>query len=642
MMNSIDLAAIDRSDMTLAKLLKNNAARYGSKKTALRVKALGIWQETSWQEYYEKVVEFSLGLSALGIRKGETVAIIGHNRPSSLYAIIGAQVAGGVPLCIHHESTSAEVAEYIVSFNIKYLFAEDQEQVDKTLENPATADLLKKIIYCNQRGMSEYSDKQLVSLDDALSSGKELHLREPMFFDKMLSAGSAKDNSLICITSGSSGKPRGTVFSQRNILSTAISLTAGAGMREGQEVVSFLPLSLIGELMISLASAILVGFRVNFPEKPETVMEDLREIGPHLIFAPPEIWGGIASSVQIRIMETTPFKRFMYRTFITMGEAVADQTLSGKAASFASKMMYGIAYTLLIRAVRDRLGLSRIQSAITSGSPLGKDVFRFFHSIGVNLKQVYGLAEMSGAATMHLDNNIRVESVGVPLKGVEVSISTEGEILLKGAGLASSYYGNEGKETGISKAGWLHTGDAGRIDTDGHLIVTDRCDSIITLANGNRVAPQLIESSIRFSPYIKEVIVTGRGESFLSALICISGKVVGKWAGDNKLGYNSYSDLASKAEVYTLIGKELQRVNSELPPDSRIKRFTIIYKDLDPDDGEITRNGKVRRAVVESRFNDVIKGLYSGSDSMNIDKTIELGDNKSARVQSTILFKNLD
>lgn len=640
-MNSIDLAAIDRSDMTLAKLLKDNAGRYGSKKTALRIKALGIWQETSWQEYYEKVAEFSLGLSALGIAKGDTVAIIGHNRPSSLYAIIGAQVAGGVPLCIHHESTSAEVAEYIAGFNIKFLLAEDQEQVDKILEAPATADLLKKIIYCNQRGMRGYSNKQLTSLEETLSSGQELLLKEPMLLEEMLSAGSAKDNALICVTSGSSGKPRGTVLSQRNILSTALSLTAGAEMKEGQEVVSFLPLSLVGELMISLAAAILVGFRVSFPEKPETVMEDLREIGPHLIFAPPEIWGGIASSVQIRIMETTPFKRFMYRTFITMGEAVADQTLSGRPASFASRTMYGIAYTLLIRAVRDRLGLSRIQTAITSGSPLGRDVFRFFHSIGVNLKQVYGLTEMSGAATMHLDNNIRVDSVGVPLKGVEISISADGEILLKGDGLAGSYYGDDAKEAALTRDGWLHTGDAGRVDSDGHLIVTDRYDSIITLAGGARVAPQLIESSIRFSPYIKEAIVAGRGESFLSALICINGKVVGKWAGDNKLGYNSYSDLASKTEVYAQIGKELERVNSELPPDSRIKRFTIIYKDLDPDDGEITRSGKVRRAVVESRFSDVIKGLYSGSDSMSIDKTIELGDGKSARVQSTILFKDL-
>lgn len=640
-MNIIDLAAIDRSDMTLAKLLKENATRYGNKKAALRVKSLGIWQETSWQEYYEKVVEFSLGISALGIEKGDSVAIIGHNRPSSLYAIIGTQAAGGVPLCIHHESTSTEVAQFISRFNIRYLLAEDQEQVDKILENPATADLLKKIIYCIPRGMRGYADQRLVSLDQLLSSGQEVHQREPGLIDSMISAGSARDNAIICITSGSSGEPRGALLSQRNILSTAINLTSGAGMKEGQEIVSFLPLSLVGELMVSLVSAILAGLRVNFPEKPETVMEDLREIGPHLILAPPDVWGGIASTVQIRIMETTPFKRFMYRTFITMGEAVADQTLSGRPASFASKMMYGIAYALLIRALRDRLGLSRIQTAITSGSPLGKDVFRFFHSIGVNLKQVYGLTEMSGGATMHPDNSIRVESAGVPLKGVEVSISTEGEILLKGDGLANSYYGHDDKETSLGRDGWLHTGDAGRIDTDGHLIVTDRCDSIITLANGNRVAPQLMESSIRFSPYIKEAIIAGRGESFLSALVCINGKVVGKWAGDNKLGYNSYSDLASKAEVYALVGRELERVNNELPLDSRIKRFTILYKDLDADDGEITRSGKVRRAVVEGRFSDVIKGLYSGSDSMNIDKTIELGDGKSARVQSTILFKSL-
>lgn len=640
-MKAGNLSTAYQPDLTLAKLLKTNAAKYGSKKAALRVKGLGIWQETSWQEYYDRVREFSLGVLGLGLGEKAALAVIGHNRPSSLYAIVGTQVAGGIPVCIHHESTAAEIASFITRFKLKYILAEDQEQIDKILETPAAASLLGKIIYCNPRGMKGYADQRLISLDQLLSEGREFHAKEPNCFEQLVASGSDSDAALISISSGSSGEPRGALLSQKNILATAANLAGRAAMNENHEVVSFLPLSLVGELLLSLAAAILVGFTVNFPEKPETIMEDLREIGPQLLFAPPEIWAGIASSVQIRIMETTPFKKFMYRSFIPMGERLAEQILAGRPASFIARLMYGVAYIAVIRALRDRLGLSRVKTALTGGSPLGKDAFRFFHSIGVNLKQVYGLTEIAGAAAMHDDNNIKVESVGRPLPGVEVSISPDGEILLKGEGVFSGYYGDAEGGAAALENGWLHSGDAGRIDDDGHLIVTDRCDSIITLADGSRIAPQLIESSIRFSPYIREAVVTGRGESFLSALVCINGKIVGKWAGENKLSYSTYSDLASKPEVYDLIVKDLERVNRELPKECRLKRFTLLYKDLDPDDGEIARTGKVLRRVVEKRFSAVIEALYRGDESLQIDTAIELSDGKSARVQSTVFFRNL-
>lgn len=640
MMSDGKFSSSDHSDTTLAKMLQVKAAKYGQKKAAFRVKRLGIWQETSWQEYYTKAREFSLGITALGLRPGETLAIIGRNRPSSLYAIIGTQISGGIPTCIHHESTPAEIASLISGFKLQYILAEDQEQVDKILETPLAASSLKKIIYCNPRGMRGYPEEMLISLDQLLSSGRELHEKEPQRFEQMVSAGSAADIAMICATSGSSGEPRGALLSQKNILTSAGNLVSAASIKEDYETVSILPLSWIGELMISLAAMILAGFTVNFPESQETAWEDLREIGPHLIFAPPEIWGRIASSVQVRIMETTPFKKFMFRTFMPMGGKLAEQILEARPAGFAARLMYGVAYLALIRALRDRLGLSRVKTALTGGSPLGKDAFRFFHSIGVNLKQIYGLTEISGAAAVHRDNCIKVGSVGMPLPGVEVSISPEGEILLRGEGVFQGYFGDQ-ESTHPVKDGWLHTGDAGRVDSDGHLIVADRCDSIITLANGSRVAPQLIESSIRFSPYIKEAIVCGTGKDFLSALLCIDGKIAGKWAGDNKLSYSTYSDLASKPEVYDLVSKELGRIIGALPEDSRIKRFTILYKDLDPDDGEMTRVGKVRRNIVEKRFSEVIDALYRGDDSMKIDKSIELGEGKSARVRSTLFFRNL-
>lgn len=635
MMHNIKLP----SDLTLARLLAAKAGQFGNRKAALRVKSHGIWQETSWQKYFEKVREFSLGISMTGLLQGETLAIIGRNRPSSLYAIIGAQVSGGIPVCIHHESTSEEIASYIRKFDLKYILAEDQEQVDKLLENPE-AGMLQKIIYCNPRGLKGYPDQRLVHLDQLLSTGRETHEKNTHCFDEMMAAGASTDIALICTTSGSTGEPRGALLSHKNILTSATNLISQTSISENHETVSFLPLSWIGELMISLASAMLAGFTVNFPESTETAWEDLREIGPHLIFAPPEIWGKIASSVQVRMMESTPFKKFMFKMFMPLAESCAETALCGKSTGLVSRMMYGVAYIALIRALRDRLGLSRVITAITGGSPLGRDAFKFFHSIGVNLKQIYGLTEMSGAAAMHRDSDIRVESVGMPLPGVEVKISSEGEILLKGDGIFQGYL-NDQEDSSAVEDGWLHTGDAGRVDPDGHLIVTDRCDSIITLADGSRVAPQFIESSIKFSPYIKESIVTGRGKDYLSALICIDGKVVGKWAGDNKLSYGTYSDLASKPEVYDLINLELTRLMKSMPENCRVKRFTILYKDLDPDDGEMTRIGKVRRNIVENRFSELIDALYKGDEAMKIDKSIELGDGKSARVQSTVIFKNL-
>ncbi len=635
------LKAENPGETTFARLLRKSAQSYGDKKAALRVKSLGIWQETSWKEYYEKVELYSMGLLSLGIGKGDSVAIISNNQPSSLYALIGAEVAGGIPVALHKDSTTAEVSALLIQFNVKYVIAEDQEQADKILDSKLTPATLKKIVYCNPRGMRSYKDERLLSVEQLCLLGAELKEREPETFDKLVSGGDGNDIAIICTTSGSSGPQRGALLTHGSIIGMAANFSECAGMRATDEFVSFLPLAWFGELMISVAAALYTGFTVNFPESPDTVMADLREIGPHIIFAPPQIWEEIASTVQVKMMESTPFKRFMYNSFMPIGESFAANRLAHKPVSLFLSLKYRIAHIALMRALRDRLGLSRARVALTGGSALGSDAFRFFHAMGVSLRQVYGLTEISGVSFMHRNDDIKGATVGLPLPGTELSFSAEGEILLKSDGIFKGYYEDEAATAKALKDGWLHTGDAGSLDADGHLTVIDRLENIIRMSDGSLLAPQAIESKLKFSPYISEALLVGANRPCLVVLVCLSGRVMGKWAGDNKISYSTYSDLVSKPEVYDLISQELAKANRELPENARISRFTLLYKELDPDDDEMTRTGKVRRQVVEKRYSEIIEALYSEAESLEIDTEIDLQEGRSARIQSRILFRNL-
>ena len=627
---------------TLAGMLQQNTQRFGEKRTALRVKRLGIWQECSWQEYYQRVKAVALGFTSLGAAAGDNVAILCGNSPAALYTLIGSGAAGCVPLCIHRESTAAEVREILDRFQIRFIVAEDQEQVDKVLEITPLPATLGKIIYCNPRGMGRYREPLLISMDQLCSAGTALETAEPGCFERMVAAGQSSDTALICTTSGSSGPLRGALLSHDGILSMAAVFASEAGMKESDEFVSFLPLSWFGEQMISVAAALLAGLTVNFPESPETVMADLREIGPQIIFAPPQVWEGIASSVQVRMMESTPFKKFMFNTFMGLGKAGALNRLSGKAPAASDRLKSGIAHVALMRALRDRLGLSRVRIALTGGSSLGEDVFGFFHSIGVRLKQVYGLTEISGVACMQRDDRIKSGTVGPPLPGTEISFSERGEILLKNSGLFKGYFGQDDQTAATLQAGWLRTGDAGHLDSDGQLVVLDRIDDVFRTADGTTVSPQAIEGKLKFSPYVTEALLVGKDRPFLGALICISGRVTGKWAADNKVAFSSYSDLASRPEVYDLIAGELKKANDTIAPGSRISRFTILYKELDPDDEELTRTGKLRREFVTRSYGNVIEALYSGAEFLDIDRSIDLQEGRSARIQSRILFRSLD
>ncbi|HEY5513370.1 MAG TPA: AMP-binding protein, partial [Geomonas sp.] len=431
---------IDLDETTLPKLLKSNAEKFGSHKTALREKKLGIWNSYSWQDYFESVRLFSLGLTALGLAKEDKVVIIGNNRPTSLYAEIATQAAGGVSVGLYQDATPRELAQVLRQFDVRIVVAEDQEQVDKVLEIIGHGSSLIAVIYCDPRGMRNYRHEGLASYQSVLQMGRDLGEREPALFDRMVAQGKGDDIAIISTTSGATGPPKGTLLSHRNMLSMARSLNEVEVKRESDEFVSFLPLAWFGEQMMSLASALSVGFTVNFPEKPDTVLADLREIGPQIMFSPPRVWETIAATVQVKIMETTPFKRFMYTTFMGVGQKIATLKLGGRPVPFFWRLLNGVAYLCLFRALLDRLGLSRVRSALTGGSALGADVFTFFHAIGINLKQVYGLTEISGVACIHRDGDVRGDTVGLPLPGTEIRISATGEILARSAGAFRGYY----------------------------------------------------------------------------------------------------------------------------------------------------------------------------------------------------------
>jgi long-chain acyl-CoA synthetase len=497
---------------------------------------------------------------------------------------------------------------------------------------------VKGVIYWDPRGLRGYKHPLLISFESVQERGRKT---EPARWQEMISRGRSEDLAMICYTSGTTGFPKGAMLSFRNLLSMALSLAQVDERFAGDEFVSFLPLAWIGEQMMSIATALSFGFTINFPEEPETRAENVREIGPHILFGPPRFWENLASTVQVKIMDTTPFKRFMYERLMPIGYRLAELRFNRQKALPHLRMLYWIAWLLLLRALKDRLGMSRLRSASTGGAALGPDVFRFFHAIGVPLRQIYGQTEISGISCIHRGDDIRFHTVGKPIPGTEVRISERGEILSRSDAVFIGYYKNEEATRETLEGGWLHSGDAGHIDEDGHLVVLDRLKDVLSLADGTRFSPQFIENRLKFSPYIKEAVVIGKDRPFLTALVCIDSGTVGKWAEERKISYTTYTDLASKRDVYDLVQKEIDSVNETLPKAARIRKFVLLYKELDADDEELTRTRKVRRAFVEKRYERIIAALYGEADHIAIDTEIRFQDGKTARIQADLAVRAL-
>jgi long-chain acyl-CoA synthetase len=595
---------------TIPRLFVAKAHHYGSDKVALREKAYGIWQQVTWQQYLEHVCTLCLGLIQLGMQRGDRLAVISGNRPEWLYLELAAQSAGAVPVGLFVDSLPHQVKFILDHAEARFVVAEDQEQVDKILEVRDELPGLERIIVDDTRGLEDYHDSMLVSLRQVEDLGRELKAREPHLFDELVAKGDPSDLALLAYTSGTTGLPKAAMLSHRNLLAMAWGVMQVDPIADGDEMVSFLPFAWVGEQLVSVAIALSAGATVNFPEKPETLREDWREIGPHLLLAPPRVWEAMCSEYQVKIADAGFLKRLAARTALRIGYHTAERQLARRRVGFGRSLLSKVAHLLAFRSLQDKLGLSRLRYAYTGGAPLGLEIFTFFRAIGINLKQVYGQTETSGICVMHPDAEVKGESVGKPTPGTEVRLSDTGEILLRGECVFQGYYKNPEATAKALEGGWLRTGDAGLLDEDGHLVMIDRLRDVLSLADGSRFSPALIESKLKFSPYIREAVVIGEDRPYIVALIQIDMANVANWAESNRLPFTTFKDLSDKPEIYGLIVKEVARVNQDLPKVAQIKRFALFDKELHADDEELTRTQKVRRATVGVKYAEMIDALY--------------------------------
>ncbi len=644
-MNS-DQTTSSKNFQSLPALLIRNAERFGDRRIALREKEFGIWQSVTWQQYLEHVRDFSLGLISLGLKPGETLGIIGDNRPEWVYAELAAQAAGAIPFGIFQDSILTEIAYIIDHSGAAMLVAEDQEQVDKILDLKEQLPRLKKIIYTDPKGLWDYEDDLLIEFSQIEALGRELHRSESDLFDKNIRAIKDSDLASICYTSGTTGNPKGTLLTHANIISMVAALNEVDRKFPEDQFLSFIPLPWIVEQTMSVFSALYVGYTVNFPEDPESAMADLYEIAPSLVVASPRMWEGISRQVMVKHLDASFLKKLVYNLCLPIGYRWAEFKFEKKKPSLGWKMLYWLAYAAMFRALRDRLGFSKVRSALTGGAALGPDVFRFFHALGVNLKQIYGQTEVAGYSTIHRDGDINFDSVGIPVPDAEISISEPdaegvGEVISRGPGLFQGYLKDEETTQSTIIDGWLHSGDAGYFTDDGHLVIIDRVKDLMHLKSAAKFSPMFVENKLKFCPYIVESVVLGHEQDYVTAMICIDYKHVGKWAEDHRINYTTYSDLAGKSEVYDLIEREVVRVNSTLPEKARINKFLLLYKELDPDDEELTRTKKIRRGFINKKYAKEINALFSNTRELPIETVIRYQDGKTATLRTHLIIRTM-
>jgi long-chain acyl-CoA synthetase len=597
--------------MTLPQMLAAHARRYGDRKVALREKEYGIWQEVSWAAYAAHVRAVGLGLEALGLRRGETLAIVCGNRPAWLYAELGAQALGAIPVGVYVDSLPEQACYVVAHCEAKIVVVEDQEQADKILAVRAQLPRVERIVVDDTRGLEDYREPLLTSLEEVERLGREVEAREPGRHDELLARGTPDDVALLAYTSGTTGAPKAAMLSHRNLIAMAAGVTQVDRVFDTDDLVSFLPFSWVGEQLVSVAIALQAAATVSFPEQPATVRQDLREIGPHLVIGPPRFWEAMCSEYQVKIADAGRFKGAAARLALGIGTRVAERRLRRQPVGPVLRLLAGLAHVLTFRALLDRLGLSRVRCAYTGGAALGPELFRFFRAIGLNIKQVYGQTESGGISVLHPDDDVRPETVGKPTAHTQIRISEAGEILICSPTVFRGYYKNPEATAQALNDGWLHTGDAGLVEDDGHLVVIDRLKDVLSLADGSRFSPALIENKLKFSPYVREAVAVGEGRPFVVALIQIDMGIVGNWAESHRVPFTTFKDLAGKPEVFALISREVARVNEDLRAAARIHAFALFDKELDADDDELTRTNKVRRSTILGKYRDMIDGLYT-------------------------------
>ena len=627
--------------LTLPALLRKNALKLGDKKVAIREKEFGIWQSVTWKGYYENVRDFALGLHQLGFKRDDKLSYIGDNRPEGLYSELAAQTLGGAIVGVYPDSHLDQV-EYIINHSDSvFVVAGDQEQADKMLDIKEKCPGVSKVIVDDPKGMRHYGDSILVFFKDIQKMGRELAEKEPHLFEEMIEKVSPDDVGMLNYTSGTTGIPKGSMITQKNMFCVARAQDTVDVAAEDFEYVSFLPLPWIGEQEFGVYWSLYKAFTVNFPEKVETVQENIREIGPHIMLAPPRIWERMCSDIQVKIQDAGWIKRLFYKIFLSVGYRMAGFKLEKSQPPVGWKLLNRLAYICLFRSLKNYLGLSRLRHVYTGGAPLGPEIFNMFQALGVNIKQAYGMTEQTAASIVHRTDDIRLDTVGQPLPGLDFKISDSGELLSRGDTIFKGYYKDPEATKKALRDGWFHSGDAALIEDDGHIIIIDRMSDVMKLTDGSKFSPQLIENKLKFSPFIMDAVIVGQEMPFIASMISIDMGNVGKWAENNQIPYTTFTDLSQKEEVYDLIAEEVGKTNESLPKVAKVKRFVLFYKELDADDDELTRTRKVRRKFVEERYKDLIEALYGDQEELEIEADIRYQDGKGFRMKTTVRVKQV-
>ena len=629
-------------DLTLPQLLRRNAATM-SARPAMREKDRGIWQPYTWQRYWDETRDLALGLAGLGFVAGDKLAVIGENRPRLYFAQLAAMSLGGIAVPAYQDAIASELAYVLDHAEVSVVVAEDQEQVDKVLSLKERLPLLKLVIYDDPRGLGDYDEPILKSFGEVEEAGRKFGSAHPGFVEAAVDAGKPSDLCLFSYTSGTTSRPKGVMLSHVNLLSAAEALSKADDIRAGDDFLAYLPMAWIGNSLFAIALHMWMGFTCNYPEKPETLVRDLRELGPTIALAPPRFWENTLTAILVRATDASRLKRQLFNLFRNIAERAEARRGAGDKVPVALRLGLALGEMLIYGPLRDQLGLRRARWVYTGGAPLGADTFRFFRAVGVNLKQVYGATELAGLCSVQADGEVDPDTVGRAFTGTELRIGENGEVQVRSQSVFQGYYKqDEATQAAMTPDGWLRTGDAGFIDRRGQLVIIDRARDVGKLADGTAYAPQFIENKLKFSPYIGEVVAFGDARPFVAVIVAIDPTTVGNWAERQNLAYTSFQDLCSRPEVAGLIRNEIRKCNAMLPEAVQIRRFLVLNKEFDADDDEITRTRKIRRGFVGEKYAIVVDALYAGLSEVELATEITYEDGRKAMLRSTLAIADVE
>ena len=628
---------------TWPKILKYNYEKYGDNHVAMRYKRFGIWQRYTWKDYFLNVKRLALGLLSLGFEPGDKVLIIGDNAPQWYYTELATQANHGVSVGVYSDSTPLEIKYFAENSETRFAVVQDQEQVDKLLEINQELPLLEKVIYWNYKGLAHYDDPALIGYQQVLRQGERLEEERPGLFEQNVETGSADDICALVYTSGTTGAaPKGALHTYKTMRAGADYHLRLDPWYESDNVVPHLPPAWMAEQWFSIGCHLLSASVLNFAEGPETQQQDAREIGPSILYHGARFWEDQAAMVQARILGADTLKRFAFRLLMPIGHKVTDSKNRNQKPNLFWKLLYPLAHIALFRSLKDSLGLSNARVCYTTGATLSPDAFRFYHALNLPLKSLYGSTE-GGALTGARNDDIRAETVGPVHAGTEVRIADNGEIIYRQPGVFLGYYKDQENTAEVLNDGWFYSGDCGFVDEDGHIVFLDRVEDLIELANGDKLAPQSVESRLRFSPYIKDAwVLAGPDGAYTSSIIIIDYERVGRWAGRRRVAYSNFAELSQKPEVYELVKMEIDRTNRALEPGVRVKKYVNLHKEFDPDEGELTRTRKLRRAFVEERYRELIHAIYGDKTEVPIEAQVRYRDGRMGTIKTTISIKSVE